>query len=203
VERGIGYAAGHYNAVFAGIFPVEDPQFVIVVKLENPQGDSYFGGKTAGPVTKGLIQAALAARDAALDRAALAPRVLAKARSAYSPKPSARDTERAGTAAAPRTVTVVAAPLDLRRDSNDVDAVDQSAVRYVVRLPAPKASRAPASPPRAVPAVQGLPLRDALYALHRAGFHVRLANGAPAGRTIPAGGSLAAAGTEVTLYRAP
>ncbi|AHG90607.1 penicillin-binding protein transpeptidase [Gemmatirosa kalamazoonensis] len=203
VERGIGYAAGHYNAVFAGIFPVEDPQFVIVVKLENPQGDSYFGGKTAGPVTKGLIQAALAARDAALDRAALAPRVLPKARSAYSPKPSARDTERANTAVAPRTVTVVAAPLDLRRDSNDVDAVDQSAVRYVVRLPAPKTSRAPASPPRAVPAVQGLPLRDALYALHRAGFHVRLANGAPAGRTIPAAGSLAAAGTEVTLYRAP
>jgi cell division protein FtsI (penicillin-binding protein 3) len=202
VERGIGYAAGHYNAVFAGIFPVEDPQFVIVVKLENPQGESYFGGKTAGPVTKGLIQAALAARDAALDRAALAPRVLPKALAAYTPKPSPRDTER-DSARAAHAVTVVAAPLDLRRDTSDLGADDQGAVRYVVRLPAPRPARVPASPPRPVPAVQGLPLRDALYALHRAGFHVRLAAGSPAGRTVPAGGALAPAGAEVTLYRAP
>jgi cell division protein FtsI (penicillin-binding protein 3) len=200
VERGVGYQAGHYNAVFAGIFPVEDPQFVIVVKLENPQGETYFGGKTAGPVTKGLIQAALAARDAALDRAALAPRVLPKALTAYTPKPTARDSQHDSSHATP---VVAAAPLDLRRDSSGADTADHGAVRYVVRLPAPRPAPMPASPPRAVPAVQGLPLRDALYALHRAGFHVRLSSGSPAGRTIPVGGAMAPAGATVTLYHQP
>jgi hypothetical protein len=50
--------------------------------------------------------------------------------------------------------------------------------------------------------VQGLPLRDAIYALHRAGFHVRLANGA-AGRTAPDAGAMLPAGASVTLYRNP
>ena len=73
----------------------------------------------------------------------------------------------------------------------------------MVRLPAARAVAVPASPPRAVPAVQGLPLRDALFALHRAGFRVRLASGGPTGRTIPASGAVAPAGSAVTLYYVP
>ncbi len=198
VERGVGYAAGHYNAVFAGIFPMESPQFVIVVKIENPQGDVYFGGKTAGPVTKAVIEAAVAARDAALDRASLATRVLPRALEAYTPKPSARDTLVAA-------ATVVEAPADLQREVVPAESASTASrgVRYVVDLPAPVAGRAPAAPSRAVPAVQGLPLRDAVFALHRAGFRVRLSGAGAPGLTQPAAGAVLPAGAPVTLFHAP
>lgn len=194
VERGQGYQSRHYNAVFAGLFPLEAPQLVVVVKLENPQGDVYFGGKTAGPVMKGVLQAALAARDAALDRAALADRVLPAARDAFTPKPSPNDTV---TPAAPAV-----APIELRRERLETDSVVRDAPRIVVALPARRADVVPVSPPRAIPAVQGLPLRDAIYALHRAGFRVKLAAGGT-GLTAPAAGTLAPSGAVITLYRDP
>ncbi len=226
IERGVGYAAGHYNAVFAGIFPVESPQFVIVVKLDNPAG-VYFGGKTAAPVSKVVLEAALAARDAALDRASLAPDVLPRAREAYRPHPTpARPwtvTDAKATAvrdsAAPAPTTLV--PAELRRDA-DAPAVDPAPVRVVLDLPARTArvashdTTAFAAPPRTVPPVHGLPLRDALFALERAGFDARVAPGMPGAvpgaartlgraalRTVPAAGALAAAGAVVTLYRQP
>ena len=66
-----GYAAGSYTASFVSLFPADDPQYVILVKLDDPRSD-IFGGKTAAPVSKIVLQAALAARDAALDRRSLA-----------------------------------------------------------------------------------------------------------------------------------
>ena len=68
-----GYGAGKYTASFVSLFPAEAPQYVILVKLDNPKGD-IFGGKTAAPVSKIVLQAALAASDAALDRGSLATR---------------------------------------------------------------------------------------------------------------------------------
>ena len=65
------YVAGSYTASFVGLFPADNPQFVILVKLDNPRG-AYYGGKTAGTVSRRVVlEAALAARDAALDRNAL------------------------------------------------------------------------------------------------------------------------------------
>src|SRR6185503_2370420 len=64
------YAPRQYNPNFVGLFPADAPQLVIVVKLINPQGP-FYGGATAAPVTKAILQAALAARDAALDRSRL------------------------------------------------------------------------------------------------------------------------------------
>jgi cell division protein FtsI (penicillin-binding protein 3) len=224
IERGQGYAAGHYNAVFVGMFPVDAPQYVIVVKVDNPAG-VYYGGKTAAPVSKVVLQAAIAARDAALDRAALAARVRPGARLAYAPPPA--PPAPAARAAAGESSAVAAAPVpvlpaELRRDSAPERLADEAAraVRAVVDLPArgaaPGAGRARRTP-RAVPVVQGLPMRDAMVALHRAGYRVRLADGAtgardtdaaralgrPAGRTLPAAGATAAPGALVTLYRVP
>ena len=64
------YAPSQYNPNFAGIFPADAPQLVVVVKLSNPKGN-FYGGATAAPMTKTIVQAALAARDAALDRSQL------------------------------------------------------------------------------------------------------------------------------------
>lgn len=65
-----GYERGKYFSSFAGFFPVEDPQLVVFVKLERPQG-SYYGGATAAPVTRATLEAILAARRPPLDRRAL------------------------------------------------------------------------------------------------------------------------------------
>jgi hypothetical protein len=94
----------------------------------------------------------------------------------------------------------VAVPEELRRDTVAADAAVRGPIRYVVDLPAPPRADSPPLPPRAVPAVQGLPLRDAVYALHRAGFRVRVAAGSP-GQTAPAAGTAVRPGAVVTLYR--
>ncbi|MEO6526619.1 MAG: penicillin-binding protein 2, partial [Gemmatimonadaceae bacterium] len=65
------YAAGQHIPTFVGLFPGDHPQFVILVKIDNPKG-TYFGGLTAAPVTKAVLEAALASRNASLDRGTLA-----------------------------------------------------------------------------------------------------------------------------------
>src|SRR3982075_1907420 len=67
-----GYVAGDYTASFVGLFPGNDPQYVVLVKLDNPKGKHYAGGDIAAPVTQVVLRAALAARDAALNREDLA-----------------------------------------------------------------------------------------------------------------------------------
>jgi len=50
----------------------------------------------------------------------------------------------------------------------------------------------------AVPNVKGMPLREAVAALHRAGVQVRLGRG-PAGTTLPVAGARVARGSTVRL----
>ena len=65
------YAAGQYTASFAALFPADDPQLVVVMKIDNPHKGSYFAAETAAPVTRSMLEQALAARTVALDRARL------------------------------------------------------------------------------------------------------------------------------------
>jgi cell division protein FtsI (penicillin-binding protein 3) len=65
------YAAGQYTASFAALFPADSPQLVVVMKIDNPQKGSYFAAQTAAPVTRSMLEQALAARTVALDRARL------------------------------------------------------------------------------------------------------------------------------------
>jgi len=66
-----GYERGAYYSSFVCFFPVEDPQLVVYVKLERPEG-AYYGGATAAPVTRATLEAVLAGRQAPIDREALA-----------------------------------------------------------------------------------------------------------------------------------
>ncbi len=66
------YERGAYFASFVGFFPAEDPQLVVLVKLERPHGASYYGGSTAAPVSRATMEAILAAGHTPLDRRALA-----------------------------------------------------------------------------------------------------------------------------------
>jgi cell division protein FtsI (penicillin-binding protein 3) len=174
-----GYAPGSYTASFVGLFPGDKPQYVVVVKLDNPKRAIY-GGETAAPVSRIVLQAALAARDAALDRRAL---IAARLPDAPLPVPvsplgTVGDT-------APPTRVVAQSPPRARR--------------VVVRLPlAGVPAKRPDELPRVVPDVSGLTLRAAIGALHVAGFRVRLVPGT-AVQSYPVAGTFAAAGTLVTL----
>jgi cell division protein FtsI (penicillin-binding protein 3) len=65
------YVHGQYTASFAAIFPADHPQLVVIVKIDNPRGN-YYGGLTAAPVTRTMLQQALASRRVAIDRGRMA-----------------------------------------------------------------------------------------------------------------------------------
>ena len=61
IASGGGYGDRRYAASFVGYTPVDDPQLVIMAKLEDPKGAVY-GGLTAAPVSRAVVQAILATR---------------------------------------------------------------------------------------------------------------------------------------------
>jgi cell division protein FtsI (penicillin-binding protein 3) len=48
------YSEKSYTASFVGFFPVEDPQIVCLVMMDNPRAKGYYGGVTAGPVFRAI-----------------------------------------------------------------------------------------------------------------------------------------------------
>ena len=191
------YNGRTYNSTFAGMFPAQSPQYVLVVLLIDPQG-KIFGGTVAGRIVNAILQSALATRDASLDRRALA--AVAKPLPTRAPKPlslkaialAQRDTARFDSLraptpppAAPMAVPeriIVSLPLKALggrslRDTNAMDA---------------------AGTIRPVPSVYGLDTRQAVRALHAAGFHVSTQIGT-ASRTRPSAGTLMRSGSVIVL----
>ena len=197
-RRAVGgrYSGKQYNSTFAGMFPAQAPQYVLVARLIDPQG-KIFGGTVAGRIVKVILQGALATRDNSLDRGALAPlrKVLppapAKPLSEQAVAAAMRDTARFDSlkAPAPPPAHPLAAPS-----------------RVIVTLPFKAAEKAAmervrdgqTGELRAVPSVYGLDARQAVRTLSAAGFHVTVATGG-AGRTRPAAGTLARGGSVVVL----
>jgi cell division protein FtsI (penicillin-binding protein 3) len=50
------YKANNYTASFVGFFPVEDPQIVCLVMMDNPKTKGYYGGITSGPVFRAIAE---------------------------------------------------------------------------------------------------------------------------------------------------
>jgi cell division protein FtsI (penicillin-binding protein 3) len=63
------YTTGKYRTTFVSIFPAEDPQLVMVVKLDDPDG--VYASMTAAPVTRWVLLQLLASRTSVLDRSRL------------------------------------------------------------------------------------------------------------------------------------
>jgi len=173
VARGGRYAASEYTASFVGFFPAEEPQYVVLVKIDRPTG-AYYGGQTAAPVTRAVLEAAIAARDAALDRRALASRESLEALAKAGPNVD-------GLGEAQRVA-------------------EEQVPAHLVDLPLARQARHTRTPPRAVPNVRGMQLREAVRTLHRAGFRVQLAaaTGA-ASETWPHAGAMLREGSLVRL----
>ncbi|MEJ7808860.1 MAG: penicillin-binding transpeptidase domain-containing protein [Gemmatimonadaceae bacterium] len=175
------YVPNQFTPTFVGLFPADKPQYVIVVKLDNPVG-AYYGGKTAAPVSRVVLEAAIVAQNAALDRGALAASALLRA---ASPAASA------AVASAEEPASDVAPRLE-RADTPVVFTLPVA--RPVGRVP---------DGARAVPEVRGLPLRAAVRELHRAGFRVRITGAGGVAGTVPGAGAVLPAKAVVRLTAAP
>ncbi|HSJ24376.1 MAG TPA: penicillin-binding transpeptidase domain-containing protein [Longimicrobiales bacterium] len=169
-----GYRVGAYYASFAGFFPADDPQLVIVVKLDEPRtrydgaGGGYYGGSTAAPVTRAMLEAVLAAHSAPIDR------------------------------------SVIARPLNIAPggvDGAGGQATWATASR-VVELNAVAAAESPVVPPDSaeVPDVTGMPMRDGVRRLHAAGFRVRLEGAGRISRTLPEAGGVVAEDVVIRVF---
>jgi cell division protein FtsI (penicillin-binding protein 3) len=60
-----GYIPGSTTASFASMFPADEPQLVMVVKLDDPEGG--FARTSAAPLTRTVLEQVLAAHTSALD----------------------------------------------------------------------------------------------------------------------------------------
>lgn len=165
-----GYQRGNYSSSFVGFFPAEDPQLVVFVKLENPQGGSYYGGAVAAPVTRATMEAALAARATPLDRSLLLR------------------------ASRPRTPPVEASS-PVRFASNRLDHGAEAEVAEALVLPARPEPGAAVT----LPDVSGLPARVAIRRLHALGLRVEQGRLGDILGTVPAAGSRVVQGDTIRL----
>lgn len=178
--NGGGYVDGSYTASFVGLFPADKPQLVILVKLDDPEG-AYYGGKIAAPVTKAVLEMALAARDGALDTRHL----------------MAERPQQLASAEAVAAETTLAEAKHAAAEA--VEAAEQPNAPFVVELGEPRATPTRVVTTRAVPNVRGMPTRQAVHELHRAGFRVSLVRGGDSSETSPVAGTVLPAGTTVRL----
>ena len=164
------YVAGRYNPNFVGLFPGDNPQYVDRRQADGAAG-RIFAAETAAPVTKAILEAAIAARNAALDRGKLATSVAPRTTTVRTTRASRRPHIRLR----PRRRSP-------RRDfGRRVPAAGDSGASappapLVITLPL-RPAPAPARVARPVPDVRGLGLRDAVRSLHNAGFRVQLTRG--------------------------
>ncbi len=184
-----GYEAGAYFSSFVGFFPAEDPQLVVFVKLENPQG-AYYGGAVAAPVTRTTMEAALAARATHLDRAALLR--------AERPASAGQTSLKASFASLPANPLVRPASNTPLAPESDADPATSLASSGLVPVVAGFPSR-PLAPVVPVPDVSGLPSRIAVRRLHALGLRVSRAQAGEILGTEPAAGTHVVRGDTIRL----
>jgi len=173
-----GYDIGAYYASFVGFFPAEDPQLVVFVKLDRPQG-AYYGGATAAPVTRATMEAILAARKSPLDREALA--TIAQAQRA------ALNAE--AVSGLPVTLVASARPA-MAMPFLGPDVLEVVEASNGVEIPAGMVL---------VPDVRGFTPRTAARRLHRLGLVVAWESAGSVTGTVPTAGTLIAQGETVRL----
>lgn len=53
---GEGYVKGKYYSSFIGFFPAENPAYTILISLDEPAGEIYYGGDVAAPVFRKIVE---------------------------------------------------------------------------------------------------------------------------------------------------
>ena len=179
------YQAGEYFASFVGFFPAEDPQLVVMVKLDRPQG-AYYGGSTAAPVTRATMEAILAAQETPMDRRALVK--IARAQELTETLQRGSDGE----------LPVVARFAELLLGGNPGStAIDGSSVSRWRESVLPE-DRTMAR----VPDVMGLPVRAAARRIHEAGLRVEWEGSGVVRHMVPKAGSIVSSGDTIRVASA-
>ncbi len=62
------YADNQYTSLFAGMAPAHNPRVVLVVVVNNPKGDQYYGGAVAAPVFSKVMEGILRVLDVPPDQ---------------------------------------------------------------------------------------------------------------------------------------
>jgi cell division protein FtsI/penicillin-binding protein 2 len=75
-----GRYLNEYTGSFASLFPQEEPELVVIVKIDNPKVGSYYGAQTAAPATKDMLNRALAAGRLPLEARASETRAIRRTR---------------------------------------------------------------------------------------------------------------------------
>ncbi len=163
-----------YGSSFVAYSPAEDPSLVIFAKLEDPQG-AFYGGSVAAPMSRNVLQAALATRGVEIS-----PRSVASASPRF-------DWGRAR----------AAADESARPEESLVLPVDRETVRFasadaVAFAPVPRAARR-------LPDLRGLSIRSAAARLHALGLKTRLEASGRVQFQSPPPGSPVPIGTVVLL----
>jgi len=63
-----GYADDRYLSLFAGVIPASNPRLAMVVMVDDPQGDKYYGGLIAAPVFSEVMTGAMRLLNIAPDK---------------------------------------------------------------------------------------------------------------------------------------
>ncbi|MDC9725035.1 MAG: penicillin-binding transpeptidase domain-containing protein [Gammaproteobacteria bacterium] len=71
-----GYAESRYLSLFAGVIPASNPRLAMVVMIDDPQGDKYYGGLIAAPVFSEVMTGAMRLLNIAPDNNALKSPIL-------------------------------------------------------------------------------------------------------------------------------
>jgi len=68
VSAGGGYEDHKYTALFAGIAPINNPRIALVIVVDDPKGDRYYGGQVAAPIFSRIMAGLLRVKQVVPDR---------------------------------------------------------------------------------------------------------------------------------------
>nr|WP_262502325.1 penicillin-binding transpeptidase domain-containing protein [Pseudomonas lundensis] len=70
-----GYKHNKYRAMFVGIAPANEPEFIMAVLVDEPTANGYFGGAVAAPIFKEVLENVLRIRNIPSDESEMFPAV--------------------------------------------------------------------------------------------------------------------------------
>lgn len=80
-----GYRDDKYYAFFAGMAPASKPELVVVVLIDEPSGNQYYGGEVAAPAFASIMAGSLRVLGAPMDAIEQPPRISASSAQQDSP----------------------------------------------------------------------------------------------------------------------
>lgn len=150
---------GGYQASFAGYFPADDPQYSVIVVINNPRQNGFYGGEVAGPVFREIADKTMATKIELHQALNTRPKPVLTERNLPGFDIGApEDLERVLTFLNLKPEGKAQSPLAMIRPQGDTLQV------YERRLPEGR-----------IPAVTGMGLREALYVLENLGLQVDIA----------------------------